>query len=128
MTDNYELRNRVYKAYESWMIYGINDAIDAMIIGKEIPNRIGLFQMAHLLMQMRNENYASCRPLAEDMECLRERLFCMGVDITVMEEIFPPSYDDTDGSDLDDSTSGLDGVGYMQIQGSGTTIPINRVN
>jgi len=99
MTDDFEKRNSVYESYQSWLIFGINDALDSMIIGKEIPSRIPLFQMYHLLVQMRNESYASCRPLNTDIECISDRLFCLGVDTTLMDEIFPPSYDDSDGSE-----------------------------
>lgn len=128
MTDKYQKRDRVYKQYWTYLNSSINDILNSMIIGGELNRRLGLFNLFHLLVIMRNENYASCRPTQEEIICMREVLFCNGVDTRIMEAIFPPSYDESDGSEWsDDEISTFDGVDYMAIEGAGILHPINRV-
>jgi len=130
MTDPYEKRNRVYKSYQSWLVNALNESIDATITGSKQDQRLGLFSQFHLLVQLRNEDYASCRPLTTDIECMHEALFCRGVDTRIMEDVFPPSYDDSDGSEYDDgsgSGSVLDGIDNMQITPVDSPNPVNRI-
>ena len=136
MVDDYRKRNQVYESYQKWLVESIDDNMNATITGAELNNRLGYFSMFHLLVQMRNEHYASARPLKKDIECMRENLFCNGVDTLEMERIFPPSYNPEDGSEWEDGSDGSggitdpnrpDGVDYMQVEGDGTKHPINRI-
>lgn len=128
MTDNYQKRDSVYKQYQSYLFKTINDVLDSSLIGGEIDDRLGLFSLFHLLVQMRNEHYASCRPLASEIECMSEVLFCNGVDTTIMEAVFPPSYNDEGGDEwTEDEISAFDGINFMQIPVVDTGNPTNRI-
>ena len=129
MEDQFKKRNQVYGTYKQWLVNAINDSLNASITGVEIDDRLGLFNMFHLQVQMRNEDYASSRPLAEDIECMREALFCKGVDTLWMEKIFPPSYNDSTGEEWEEGTNPdrPDGVDFMQVESDGITYPINRI-
>ena len=135
MKDFYAKRNRVYTQYRKLLFNAINDAIDASLTGGKIDEQLGLFNQFHLLVQLRHEHYASARPLKEDIDCMSEKLFCKGVDTHIMEEIFPPSYDDETGEewtpdDLDPNTPGgskLDGIDFMNITLGDPRYPMNRI-
>ena len=131
MVDSYRKRNRVYKEYAQWIFNAIDDNIDASITGADMDDRLGLFNMFHMLVELRNDPYASCRPLCEDIECMSDKLFCDGVDTSIMEKVFPSSYDCSTGKEFESydpaDPNSLDGVDYMQIEGVGTQHPKNRV-
>ena len=127
MKDDFSRRRNVYGTYRTWVFNALNDSLDAAILGTKTDDRVGLFNMFHLLMQLRNEKHASSRPCHEDISCMRDVLFCRGVDTREMEEAFPPSYNDSvcpsqDWTDDDylpgdggGVPSGLDGIDYMQL-------------
>lgn len=138
MTDNFARRLRVYGAYRTWIANALNDSLDASITGAKIDKRLGLFNMFHMLMQLRNEKYASSRPCYKDIACMRDTLFCEGVDTREMEEAFPASYNDSvcpaqewTGDDYTpgdgDQPARLDGIDYMQIEGGGIEHPKFRL-
>ena len=129
MTDQYAKRDIVYKKYGLLLTNAISDNLDAMLLGTEVNDRLAMFNMFHLLVQLRNEQYASCRPLDVDIECIRENLFCNGVDTLVMESVFPPSYDDSTGEeyDPDEDPPAVDGVSYMVVSPGVVDRPLNRV-
>lgn len=128
MTDNYQKRDSVYKQYQTYLFKTLNDILDSALTGGEINDRLGLFTLFHLMVQMRNENYASCRPLASEIDCMSDVLFCNGVDTTIMEDVFPPSYNDENGEEwTDEEQAAFDGIGYMQIPVVDPGNPTNRV-
>jgi len=94
MVDQYSKRNETYKAYGDWLFEEFNKAIDSFIVGNVPDKALGIWNLSFFLMQMRNESYTSCRPSAEMIRCLSQKVICHGVDIRMMEEIWPPSYDD----------------------------------
>lgn len=127
MTDNYNKRDRTYDIYHDWMMKEIDSMQDEFILGKETDKKIGLFSMFHLLMQLRNENYASVRPSADQVDCMSDILFCHGILTEEMEQVYPPSYN---GDPLDDKDPVFldDGIDYMQIQGNGKDYPLFRIS
>ena len=138
MKNDFSKRLRVYGDYRMWIANAINDSLDASILGADTDNRIGLFNMFHLLVQLRNEKYASTRPCHEDIACMREKIFCQGVDTRAMEEVFVASYNDTvcpakewTEGDYEPGDGGqpgmLDGIDYMQIEGDGIEHPKFRL-
>lgn len=138
MTDNFARRLRVYGTYRMWIANALNDSLNASITGSKTDKRLGLFNTFHMLMQLRNEKYASARPCYEDIECMREKLFCQGVDTREMEEAFPASYDDSvcppvEWEDADyrpgdgENPAKLDGIGFMQIEGEAIEHPKFRL-
>jgi len=134
MVDNYSRRNATYNAYHDWLFEELNKNIDNWIVGNEVGKGIGIFNIMHLLHQMRNENYASARPSAAMMDCLKKKAFCAGLDITVMSSIWPSSYNDNcpdyncgDEEEEDDNNFVNDGVDFMQLDKDSTTHSINRI-
>ena len=124
MTNNYSRRNTTYQEYSKWLFKQINLAQDAFILGQDINNKLALWNMFFLLMQLRNECHASAQPTSEQVQCMEEKLLCEGISTSVMQQIWPASYDDGDESI---PSGGYDGIDFMQIQGDGTDHPIFRI-
>lgn len=129
MKQDINKRRRTYEVYSKWLDNALNDALESGVTGTKIDKRLGLFSQMFLLMQLRNEKYASARVLKSEIDCMADKVFCGGLDISAMEEIWPPSYNDEDGKEWPDELPplGLDGIDYMQNMGPGINHPIFRI-
>lgn len=125
MVDNYRKRDLTYRAYSDFLFNELNKSINSFIVGKSPSKVLGAWNMFFLIMQLRNESYTSVQVTDEQMDCFTKKALCLGIDLTLMKQIWPTSYIITKKGIIpaDD-----DGIGFMQIEGDGEDHPIFRIN
>ncbi len=120
MNNDYQKRKETYDVYSDFLFKEINLAANAFIMGTEVSNTLPMWNMMFLLLQLRNEDYASCRPTQEEIDCMSRFMYCAGVDTSKMEEIWPAIYPK-------DEEVISDGIGYMVIENDDPEYSTNRI-
>ena len=133
-----------YKQYIEFLDKEINKVVDASFTGAKVDKTLGLWNMFFLLVQLRNEDYASARPSRDEINCMSDKVMCQDVYTRIMKGLWPPSYNPDDPYGPDDGNGGggpgdpgvpgtVDGVGSMIIRQDGVLLadlkkPVNRIN
>jgi len=123
MIRNLNKDDDTYKFYGNFLNKELNKALDDLIVGRKQSRTLGMFTTFFLLMQIRSECYTSIIVTDEDLDCMREKIMCNGINISYIEDMYQQGCDD-----IQTIPPTLDGIGYMEIEGDGVLNPVNRIN